>query len=115
MPSPRAANIPVTMRQKMFWALIATLAVGQLAAIWMLCSYQVRQAQAREATVQVDRMALADCLRSGPASTPRHCASRLAAARHDPHAVLAATENTANFSVLSAPPGRAAHVNFSLR
>jgi hypothetical protein len=114
MPSLRTANIAVTMRKKMFWALIGGLAVGQLIAIWMLCSQQVRQAQAREATVQVDRMALADCLRSGPGNTPRHCAARLAAPKHDPHAVLAAGENTVN---LGAPrsAGRPAHVNFSLR
>lgn len=110
---PTFAESTATMREKMFWALIATLAVGQLIAIWMLCSQQVRQAQAREATVQVERMALADCLRYIPGSTPHHCAARLAT-KHDPNAVLAAGENTAHLGA-SISAGRTAHVNFSLR
>jgi hypothetical protein len=48
---------------KLFWAFIASLIVGQLAAVWMLCSYQVRTAQARHAGVQVVRTVTADCLR----------------------------------------------------
>jgi hypothetical protein len=113
MPSPRIANITATMRQKMFWTFIATLAAGQLAAIWMLCSYQVRQAQTREATVQVDRMALADCLRSSAPNAARQCGARMAAAAHDAHAGLARIENAANSGM--APAGRPAHANFSLR
>jgi hypothetical protein len=104
---------PQSAREKMFWASVAVLAVGQLAAIWMLCSHQVRQAQARAATMQVERSALADCLRYIPGSTPHHCSARLATA-HDPNAVLAAGENTAGLSA-SASVGRVAHVNFSLR
>jgi hypothetical protein len=104
---------PKSAREKMFWASVTALAVGQLAAIWMLCNYQVREAQAREATIQVERTALADCLRYIPGSTPHHCTARLATA-HDPNAVLAAGENTAGFSTAAAV-GRATHVNFSLR
>jgi hypothetical protein len=100
-------------REKMFWGSVAALAVGQLAAIWMLCNHQVRQAQAREATMQVERTALADCLRYIPGSTPRHCSTRLATA-HDPNAVMATSENTAGLSA-AASVGRVAHVNFSLR
>lgn len=47
---------------KLFWAFIATLIVGQLAAVWMLCSQQVRTAQMRPAKPQVVRTAVADCL-----------------------------------------------------
>jgi hypothetical protein len=101
-----------TSREKIFWAFIGMLAVGQLIAIWMLCSHQVSLAQARQATAQVERMALADCLRAAPGLASRECEARLAAPRHDPRAVLAASENTAHFS---AAAGRAAHVNFSLR
>jgi uncharacterized protein (DUF1684 family) len=102
-----------TAREKMFWASVVALAVGQLAAIWVLCSHQVRQAQAREATMQVERTALADCLRYIPGSTPHRCSARLATA-HDPDAVRAAGENTAGLSA-AARLGRAAHVNFTLR
>jgi hypothetical protein len=78
----------------MFWTLVAALALGQLVAFWMLCSHQVRRAQARNETLQVERMALADCLRHRYASAPPHCAARLAT-QHDPKALMAATENTA--------------------
>jgi hypothetical protein len=93
MPLPTSAQGAVTVRQKMFWALVAALAVGQLIAFWMLCSHQVRQAQAREATLQVERV------------------TRLAQP-HDRNAVLAATENTAHAGQSA---GRASAVNFSLR
>jgi hypothetical protein len=112
MPFHPSAIPAATTREKMFWGSVTVLAVGQLAALWMLCNHQVRQAQARAATVQVERLAVADCLRYIPGSTPHHCATRLAA-RHDPHA-LAAIENTASLSASASPSG-AVHVNFSLR
>lgn len=114
MPSPTSAKTAVTAREKMFWALIATFAVGQLIAFWMLCSHQVRQAHARAATVQGERTALADCLRYISRSTPNRCAARLAPPRHDPDAVLAASENTAHISATASVSG-ATQVNFSLR
>jgi hypothetical protein len=79
MLSQTTAQTAAATRAKMFWALIATLAVGQLVAIWMLCSHQVRQAELRQATVQVDRIAVADCMRFIPGTTPQQCAARLAA------------------------------------
>jgi hypothetical protein len=99
-PHPPLARIAAWPRDKRFWALIATLAVGQLVAFWMLCNYQVRQAQARGATVQVERMAVAACLRYGPGAIPDHCAARLAT-RHEPGALRAASENTAHISAAS--------------
>jgi hypothetical protein len=101
MPPRTTAQTAATTRAKMFWALIATLAVGQLIAIWMLCSHQVRQAELRSATVQVERVALQDCLRFIPRATPQHCAARLAA-RHEPDALAKAAENTAHISAASA-------------
>jgi hypothetical protein len=84
--------MPATVREKMFWRVIGTLAVGQLIAFWMLCSHQVREAQAREATVQGQRLAAA----------PQ---------RHEPHAALAAAENSAN---MGTSPRRSTQVNFNL-
>jgi hypothetical protein len=103
-------------REKMFWALVAALALAQLVAFWMLCSYQVRSAQARHETLQVERMALADCLRHGNDPAPRHCAARLAT-RHDPKALMAATENTAYLGAASHASMSSATtlVNFSRR
>ncbi len=96
LPATPAKN-GASPREKMFWALIATLALGQVVALWMLCNHQVRQAQVRHQTVQMERVALQDCLRFIPRTAPSHCAARLAA-RHDPRALVAATENTAHLS-----------------
>jgi hypothetical protein len=90
---PATAKTPATLREKMFWALIGTLAVGQLIAFWMLCSHQVSEAQAREATLQGQRLA--------GEPQPR-----------DGHAALAATENNAQ---MASSGRRPTQVNFSLR
>ena len=92
MPSSRTLQIiaPRT-REKLFLAAIVTLAVMQLIAFWLLCSHQVREAQAREATLQ---------MRTASRSQP-----------HDARSVLAASENTAHLSVSS---GRRT-VNYSVR
>ena len=111
-PEPPPATTAPWPRGKMFWVLVAALALGQLAALWMLCSYQVHSAQARNQTLRVERMALADCLRYGHEATPPHCAARLAA-QHDPQALMAATENTAYLN--AAPPSRVTLVDFSRR
>ena len=50
----------------------------------MLCSQQVRKAQARDAAWQVERMAMADCLRYIPKATLHSCASRIAHVRASP-------------------------------
>ena len=59
------------------WLVLATLAVAQLAAFWMLCSEQVRKAELRNATLEVQRLAVADCLRSVPRATLNSCAHRV--------------------------------------
>jgi hypothetical protein len=113
--NPSPARTAAWPREKMFWALVAALALGQLVAFWMLCSYQVRSAHARNETLQVERMALADCLRHGHAVPPQHCAARLGT-RHDPEALMAASENTAHIGAAShLSMGTATRVNFSLR
>jgi hypothetical protein len=91
MPSFRTLQtIAPSTREKMFLGLIVTLAVAQLIAFWMVCSHQVREAQAREATLQV-RTA------SGSRS-------------HDVRSVLTASENTAQPAVLAGQR----RVNFSV-
>jgi hypothetical protein len=77
--TPDIAKAFPTTRDKIFWSLIAALALGQLVAFWMVCNEQVRRAQAREVMLQVDRVGIADCLRSTPKSTPQKCAARPAA------------------------------------
>lgn len=63
-------------RSRMFWILLGALAVGQLFAFWLLCSHQVRKAEARQNEVVVQQMALSDCLQYIPGSTIASCTTR---------------------------------------
>lgn len=45
---------------KWLWALLGFLVVGQVLALWMLCSQQVEKAQVREAELRVARVAARD-------------------------------------------------------
>ena len=64
---------------KLFWGIVILVVLAQIAAIWVLCSQQVRKAQARDASVQVGRTAVADCLQYIPKATQHKCATRIAA------------------------------------
>ena len=64
-------------RDKLFWPVLGALLAGQLLAFWMLCSHQVRKAEVRNATVQVQRVAVADCLRYIPRATLNSCVNRV--------------------------------------
>ena len=68
---------------KLFWSVIVALLLGQIVAFWMLCTHQVRKAEVRDATLQVERMAMADCLRYIPKATLNSCASRVAPQSRD--------------------------------
>jgi hypothetical protein len=74
IPAKRAETSP----GKVFWLIVVTLMLAQIVAFWMLCTQQVRKAQARDASWQVERMAMADCLRSIPKASLTSCASRIA-------------------------------------
>ena len=63
-------------RSRMFWILLGALAMGQLFAFWLLCSHQVRKAEARQNEVVVQQMALSDCLQYIPGSTIASCSTR---------------------------------------
>lgn len=64
-------------RSRMFWITLGALAVAQLFAFWLLCSHQVRKAEARDTHVTVQQMALADCLQYLPGSTIASCSQRI--------------------------------------
>jgi hypothetical protein len=64
-------------RDKLLWPVLVTIVAAQLLAFWMLCSHQVRKAEVRDATVQVQRVAVADCLRYIPRATLNSCVSRV--------------------------------------
>ena len=63
-------------RSSFFWALFGALAAGQLFALWLVCTHQVRKAEARQNETVVRQMALADCLQYIPGSTIASCTGR---------------------------------------
>jgi hypothetical protein len=71
-----AADPATQSRSRWTWMLLAGLAVAQLAAFWLLCSHQVRRAEARQNETVIHQMALADCLQYIPGSTIASCTSR---------------------------------------
>lgn len=78
------------------WVLLGALAAAQLFAFWLLCSHQVRKAEARRNESVVQQMALSDCLRYIPGSTIASCNARggdvrQASARPAQASALAAT------------------------
>ena len=87
---------------RMFWLVLGALVVGQLLAFWLLCSHQVRKAEARSNEMLVHQMALSDCLQYIPGSTIASCQ------RMDPAAQSA--QPVAQPSVAGAVP-----VSFSYR
>jgi hypothetical protein len=64
-------------RSNMFWVVLGALVVVQLFAFWLLCSHQVRRAEARSNEVTVQQMAMSDCLQYIPGSTIASCSQRL--------------------------------------
>ena len=60
-------------RPPLLWVLLGALAAGQLFALWLLCTHQVRQAEARHEEALMQQMALSDCLRYIPGATVASC------------------------------------------
>jgi hypothetical protein len=69
-------------RDRVFWMGATALVLSQLLAFWMLCSHQVRKAEVRHASLQVESIAIADCLRHVPNATLISCAERVAPLEH---------------------------------
>ena len=71
------ATDPATQsRSRWMWMMLAGLALAQLLAFWLLCSHQVRRAEARQNETVIHQMALADCLQYIPGSTIASCTNR---------------------------------------
>jgi hypothetical protein len=47
-------------RDKLFWGVALAMVAGQLLALWLLCSFQVRKAELRHAAAQAEQIALAE-------------------------------------------------------
>lgn len=78
---------------KWLWALLGFLVVGQVVALWMLCSQQVSKAEAREAELRMARIALRDeCAPKNGRATclPALPVSEQARRERDLNAVMAA-------------------------
>lgn len=73
-------------RSRMFWLVLGGLALSQLLAFGLLCSHQVRKAEARNTEMVVQQMALSDCLQYIPGSTIASCSNQLETARSSPPA-----------------------------
>jgi hypothetical protein len=113
MPPLKPANIALTGRDSLFRVMLATVVVAQLVAFWMVCRQQVSNAQAREAVVRVESMAMADCLRNVRRSTPDSCATRIAIER-EANTLLAAGGERDAFPV-RASMSSAVPLSFTLR
>ena len=82
-----AAADPATSRSRWLWVLLAGVAMGQLFAFWLLCSHQVRKAEARQNESTIQQMALSDCLQYIPGSTIASCSTRMDASAQPTQAV----------------------------
>lgn len=71
-----AADPATQSRSRWMWMLLAGVALAQLCAFWLLCSHQVRRAEARQNETVIHQMALSDCLQYIPGSTIASCTSR---------------------------------------
>jgi hypothetical protein len=58
---------------------LAGVAAAQLFAMWLLCTHQVRVAEARQTEVSMAAAAMADCLQYIPGATIASCNARIAA------------------------------------
>jgi bacteriorhodopsin len=78
MSAPTIAAVHSTQSSgsRWIWLLLGGLAAGQLFAFWLVCSHQVRKAEARNNEVVIQQMALSDCLQFIPGSTIASCAGR---------------------------------------
>lgn len=97
---------PVAARGKWFWFGWGAVAASQLVAFWLLCNNQVRVAEARRSELQVQAMALAECLQQTPRSTVASCT-----ASRTPTVVTVMS----HAAVTATPVQGAIPVNFSFR
>ncbi|HXD42678.1 MAG TPA: hypothetical protein VN649_19080 [Ramlibacter sp.] len=86
MPSDPPQRSASAQRERLFRAGLLALATGLFVAFWMVCSQQVRKARMRDVSMQVQSVAIGDCLQYVPRATLNSCASRV-----DPYNSRAAT------------------------
>lgn len=77
MQSRTSALSADTPLRRLFWSFMAALVLAQIAAFYLVCRDQVQKAQARDAGVQMQQLALADCLQNSVNSTIGSCFGQL--------------------------------------
>ena len=108
MPQPLVQRIADAPKDRMLWALLGVLLVGQIIAFWMLCVHQVRTAEVRHDSLRVEKMALADCMQYSSKATQQRCNMRATAQQEPPNNLLLPAEKSA--AIRGAMP-----VNFTVR
>jgi len=105
MASRTSALSADTPQRRLFWGFMAALALAQIAAFYLVCRDQVLRAQARDAGVQMQQLALADCLQDSANSTIGRCLSSLRPSQDDGGPVVSGS--------VAASPARATLVDSS--
>ncbi len=77
MPTDLLQESARAPRERLFRVLLLVLATSLFVAFWLVCSQQVRKAQMRDVSMQVQRVAIGDCLQYVPRATLNGCASRV--------------------------------------
>lgn len=73
----RYESSAMSSRARAWWLLLAGIAAAQLFAFWLVCSHQVRVAEARRDEAQMQQMVLSDCLQYIPGSTIASCTTQM--------------------------------------
>lgn len=101
MQRPPSGKIAAQPRDKLLWPVLGLLVAAQLVAFWMLCTHQVRKAEVREAALQVQSVAVADCLRYIPRATLSSCAQRVDPTRRPDIQIVGNGSPTASRAVMT--------------
>lgn len=72
-----AESSAMSSRTRAWWLLLAGIAAAQLFAFWLVCSHQVRLAEARRDEAAMQQMVLSDCLQYIPGSTIASCTTQV--------------------------------------
>jgi hypothetical protein len=115
MPSRQPDKSAAASRDPLIGWIASLMALGLLAAFWMLCSHQVHKAEVRDASAKVERMAVADCLGSIPGATLSSCAASVASGRVAGAATVAHDKATSSAGAIHARMSTAVPVNFAYR
>jgi hypothetical protein len=101
MPSPVSTSQGSPGNGPLLKTIGVTLIIAQLLAFFLICSLQVRKAEARRMAVQVQETAFSDCLQYVIGSTIGSCTSGLGGQQAQPQAEVQADAGVAPAAVSS--------------